>query len=301
MERLMKMVFRLCFALAMTAACATASAPANKVVVTQLPPLSIGIASYGGEEIAREDAQALQLYLTQKLGREVTAKTFASQGDLATAVAEGKVDLAWLPPFAFVDAQGKGKVTPLAKAVRHGMPFYRGVLFSKTSSKADSLKTLSGTKVAWVAKGSAAGYLFPRATIVQSGQKPEFKQENFVGDHTHVCKAVLDGEADVGATFADDRPNGEPMQIDGCVQALGKDAVKDLRIISVSAPIPNDVIAARPELPADDANRIRQFFLSIGGSSDDQKVLKDVFKADKFVEVGEDDFEPVKYAAEAAH
>lgn len=298
----MKMLFRACLALVLTTACATTSGSSEKIVVKALPPLTMGIASYGGEEIARDDTQALQLYLTQKLGREVTTTAYASQGDLAKAVAEGKVDLAWLPPFAFVDAQSKGAVTPLAKAVRHGMPFYRGVLFSKSTSKADSVKALSGTKVAWVAKGSAAGYLFPRATLVQAGLKPAnvFKQELFVGDHTAVCRAVLDGQADVGATFADDRPRGEAMQIDGCAQALGEDAVKALRIISVSSPIPNDVIVARPDFAAEDSARIRQFFLGMGTASDDQKVLKDVFKAERFVEVGEDDFEPVKFAAEAA-
>ena len=93
----MKRLFGICLAFVMASACATTSAPSNKVVVTALPPLSVGIASYGGEEIAREDTQALQNYLSQKLGRDVSTKVYNSQGELAAAVAEGKVDLAWLP------------------------------------------------------------------------------------------------------------------------------------------------------------------------------------------------------------
>ena len=41
----MKLWFRACFALLLSIGCASTQPPANKVVVTALPPLSIGIAS----------------------------------------------------------------------------------------------------------------------------------------------------------------------------------------------------------------------------------------------------------------
>ena len=85
-----------------------------------------------------------------------------------------------------------------------------------------TIQDLKGLNVAWVEQTSAAGYLFPRAALLQAGLKPAelFKTETFVGDHAAVCKAVLDGKADVGATYADDRGENA-MQIDGCVQSVG--------------------------------------------------------------------------------
>jgi phosphate/phosphite/phosphonate ABC transporter binding protein len=303
MEPTMKMLCRAVTALVVLVGCATTSGASSgsKVTVTSLPPLSLGLVSYSGAATASSDAQSLQTLLSQRLGRDVTTRVFPAEAELSSAVAAGTVDLAWLPPFAFVEAESKGKVTPIVKIARHGLPFYRGVLFVKSASKVSSLKDLQGLKAGWVEKNSAAGYLFPRAIIRQAGLKPAelFKREIFLGDHAAVCKAVLDGQVDVGATYADDRPKGQPVEIDGCVQASGAEAAKGLRVIATSAPIPNDVIAARPELPPADISRIREIFQGFKPTGDEQKILS-VFKAESFVEVGAEDFEPVRFAADAA-
>jgi phosphonate transport system substrate-binding protein len=294
-----------CSVLGLALGCATVDTPAperHAATASPVPPFSMGIASYGGAEIARADAQALETFLSEKLGRTVTIRTFSMEWELGTALAEGRLDFAWLPPFAFLDAQAKGDVKPLAQVVRHGLQYYRGVLFSRTDSRVDSAQKLAGSTVAWVAKSSAAGYLFPRAALAQAGFKPTalFKRELFSGDHTAVCRAVLTGEVDVGATFADDRPNGESMQIDGCVQGLGADKARELRIVGTSAPIPNDVIASRVGLWPADVDKLRQLFLKMAESDDGRAILQKVFKAEAFGDVKGDEIDAVRRAAEAA-
>lgn len=274
----------------------------KKITIKKLAPLSLGLLGYGGIEGARSDSDALQKYLASKLNREVTTRIFGDSEALSSALASGNVDLGWMQPFALVDAQKKGSVVPLVKAVRHGLPFYRGVLFTRADRKVEGgAKGLAGLKVAWVAKGSAAGYLFPRAGLVRAGLVPKklFKSEEFVGDHLAVCRAVLEGKVDVGATFADDRPNGEAMLIDGCKQSLGEDAAKELKIITTSAPIPNDVIAARPGLDPEEASRVKKAFLGLKADAEGLTIMA-VFRAEGFAEVGEEDFAPVRFAAEAA-
>jgi phosphate/phosphite/phosphonate ABC transporter binding protein len=275
-------------------------AASEKVVVKKLPPLSFGLTGYAGADEARSDAGALQAYLSQKLGRAVTTRVYPTPSALAAGLASGEIDLAWLQPFTLIEAQGKGPITPLVKAVRRGLPFYRGVLFTLADKNIDGLKGLKGLSVAWVDRSSAAGYLFPRAAIVQAGLSPAdlFKTETFRGDHVAVCRAVLEGSADVGATYADDRP-GAKMEVDGCSQSVGPDAAKKLKILDTSAPIPNDAIAARPGLDPAEMERIRKVFLGLRKDARGQPVLLGVFKAEGFDTVGAEDFTPVKFAADA--
>lgn len=282
---------------------ATSTAEPKKVTVRQLRPLSLGLVGYAGAEGARSDSEALHGHLSQKLGRGLTTRIFKDYDALATAVAKGDVDLAWLQPFAMVAAQKQGAVTPLVKAVRHDLPFYRGVLFTRSGGETfEGLKALKGLKVAWVEARSAAGYLFPRAALAQAGLEPGklFASEFFAGDHEAVCRAVLEGRADVGATFADDRPEGEPMRVDGCLQSVGAEASAGLRIVATSAPIPNDAIVARPGLELSEVSRMRGVFLELTGEATGRTLLEQVFKAQRFVEVGASDFDPVAYAAEVA-
>lgn len=279
-----------------------AGAQAGKLTVKKLAPLSLGLAGYTGAEAARADSEALQRYLSTRLHREVTTRVFGDSDALAAALASGAIDLGWMQPFTLVQAQAKGKIVPIAKAVRHGLPFYRGVIFAKTGAKIDGLKGLQGLKVGWVNAGSAAGYLFPRASLVHAGFVPKklFAKEEFLGDHASVCRAVLEGRIDVGATFADDRPAGETARVDGCQQALGLDAAAGLRIVATSAPIPNDAVAARPGLDAEDVTRVRQALLGLKADPEGRALLMAVFKAEDFDAVGAEDFEPVRFAIEAA-
>lgn len=285
------------------AAAGAAHAQPQKITIKKLAPLTLGLTGYGGAEGARADSEQIQKYLQAKLSREVTTRVFADAPALSKALASGEIDLGWMQPFTVVEALKAGRVEPLVKAVRHGLPFYRGVVFARADRKlAPGLKGLGGLSIGWVNETSSAGYLFPKAAFVQGGHSPAklLKKQEFLKDHSLVCRAVLDGKVDLGATFADDRPAGEKMVVDGCVQSVGAEEASKLQIVLTSAPIPNDAIVARPGLPADDAARIRKAFGELKADTDGRVLLGAVFKAEGFEDVGAEDFEPVKFAAEAA-
>jgi phosphonate transport system substrate-binding protein len=273
----------------------------KSVTIEKLRSLAFGITGYSGQEEARSNALTLQNFMTEKLGRDVVTRVYPNPAALAWGIAVGEVDFAWLQPLTLVEAQKQGTVTPIVKAVRHGLPFYRGVLFTTAEKKVQALSGLQGMTVAWVDPKSSAGYLFPRAAILAAGLKPAklFKSETFAGDHAAVCKAVSEGKVDVGATYADDRP-GSAMAIDGCLQSIGVDATKKLVIVTKSQPIPNDAIAARPGLDSVEIERVKKMFLELAKDPKGQRVMLSVFKATAFDNVGDDDFAPVRFAAESA-
>jgi phosphonate transport system substrate-binding protein len=272
------------------------------LTVKKLPSVRLGLTAYGGADAAAKDAELLRTRLGEVWGRDVTPQIFADYDSLAAALAQGKVDAAWMQPFAYVAAEKQGKVTPLVKMVRHGMPYYRGVLFARADKGITNVAGLARRTIAWVEPKSAAGHLFPRAALIQAGQAPSKLGlvESFAGDHKAVCQAVASGKADVGATFADDRGNGQPMQVDGCVQSLGAEEAKKLAIILKSPPIPNDTIAVRPGYDVEDADKLKSALLGMKQSDGGRELLTKVFKGEGFEEVAAEDFEPVRYAVEAA-
>ena len=264
---------------------------AEKVIVKTAPAaaLKLLVSSPLGHERAKADALKLAALFTEALHRPVHASVVGND-DLAKDLAAGKGDLGWLSAMQYVEAakQSQLKVAPVAKLIRGGLPFYRSVLFALKSSKLATPKDLKGKKIAFVREDSAAGYLLPRQVLLGAGlTAAELKQHGeFFGDHAAVCKAVAEGRAAAGATVSNDRAGGA---IAGCVETLGA-ASSGLRVLSISDPIPNDVIAVRPGFSSDDFAALRAVLLGLDKTPEGRAALADVFVSDAFVAGEDSDF-----------
>lgn len=286
---MLRLVFAVVLVLSSTVALAGPPPPPAK------KPLTFGISHPYGEAQATQAAALIGPYLTKALGSPVTVKVFPTYDELSDALATNTVDLAWITPLAFVQAAQKHRdVTALSKAMRasDGGLFYRSVFIVKADSKVTDLKGLSGKKVAWVNSLSASGYLFPRALMKEQGLEPDkhFGGQSFGGDHPAVCKAVRDGTADVGATFAAEPKEGAALEATGCADA---GPVSDFKVIASSNNLPNEVIAHSPEFPPTRVNDVMMAFGRMSLSPDGKKLLAEGFRAQGFGVAVEGDFDQV--------
>jgi phosphate/phosphite/phosphonate ABC transporter binding protein len=274
-----------------------AAAPAEKAGPAK--PISMGISQPYGPEQAQKAKTLIEPYLARELKTTVTVQIFPSYDELSAALAEGKVDLAWITPLAFVQASDKNAdVTALSKAMRAGGGglFYRSVFIVKKGNAAANIGDLKGKKVAWVNKSSTSGYLFPREMIKKAGFEPDsfFSGETMAGDHPSVCKAVKSGAADVGATFAQDPGDPKAMpKPDGCSDAGG--SLDDYKVIAATGAIPNEVIACRPDFAFDrkKMNAIIQTFGRMALNDEGKRLLKEAFRVDGWGIAIDGDFDPV--------
>lgn len=269
------------------AAPAATPAPA---AAAEVPALKLVLPSPLGVERAKEDAKVISAILTKTIGRAVTAEVVAGS-DIPKMLASGQADLAFVSAMQYVEASdlSKGKVAPAAKLVRGGLPFYRSVLFARADQKTlRTPKDLKDKKLAFVNEGSASGFQLPRLILLASGLTDAEirKQGSFLGDHAAVCKAVIEGRADAGATISNDRAGGA---IAGCAETEPT-RVAELRVIATSDPIPNDVVAVRPDLDAGSVQAVRNALIALDNSPEGKKALADVFTADGFVAADDSDF-----------
>jgi len=149
-------------------------------------PITLGIGKPNGEKLARRAQAELEPYLSKVMKRPVKVEILPDYDALSAALADGKVDIAWITPLAFVHAaQRRADVIAIAKAMRAGKLFYRAAFVVRPDSTARSLGDLAGKKVAYVSKSSSSGYLFPRALLSSQGKDPDrfFREAIFMGDY----------------------------------------------------------------------------------------------------------------------
>lgn len=254
--------------------------------------LTFGISQPYGPEAAEKVPALVEPYLAKALKGPVKVVRFTTPEELVDALAAGKVDLAWITPFAFVRATQKNSgVAALSKATRKGSLFYRAAYVVKAGSPLTSLASLKGKKVAFVSKTSTSGYLFAREMLSKENLNPDgfFGEEVFAGDHLAVCKAVREGKVDVGATFASEPAEGKEVLPTGCEDAP---PLSDFKVLASTGNLPNEVIAARDFFPPTRVNDVIAAFGRMDASPEGKKALE-AFRVDGWGVAVDGDFAPV--------
>lgn len=191
---------------------------------------------------------------SQVLSRRVVLRTYSTYARLVEAVSDGDVDLAWLPPIAYVRARRHACIELLATVERDGRPAYASALLAKPGV-VRAWGDLEGKRAAWVDNWSAAGYVIPRRMMRDHGVPPDLtlKSQGFVGGYDAVFDALDTGMADVGASFC---------QIDKNGAIVRRPWTEDLHVVAVSEPIPGDTFCAARTADALMVEDVRQALAS---------------------------------------
>ncbi len=209
--------------------------------------ICFGIALTTEPAATRARLDELCAALSSVLGLHVVGRGLWHYHRLLESMDAGEVDVGWLPPILALRAAARKRVVPIALPVRGGVASYSTALFTRPGSGITDVRDLAGVRAAWVDRQSAAGYLIIRAHLRALGVDLEhaFAADQFLGAHDAVARAVLDGEADVGATFVHigaGAPGAPAVTRAGWGSA-------PVRILAHAGPIPSDIIAATTRTP----------------------------------------------------
>jgi phosphonate transport system substrate-binding protein len=228
-----------------------------------------------------EALEALCRELGKLVGQPVKSAHPATYAELATGLERDRVQYAWMSPALLVLTDENTKIAPLLSAVRNDSIEYRSALFVDAASPFTELADLQGKTVAWVDTASAAGYLFPRVHLATRGFDATtfFGTELFLKSHAEVVRAVLDGRADLGATYAE-RPASGPIRRAGFLDAAPG---REVRVLEWTRAIPHDVIAGHGLLPKSEHRLFSNAILTLAERDDGRRLLQAAFHADRFM------------------
>jgi phosphonate transport system substrate-binding protein len=181
-------------------------------------------------------------------------------GESYAAVVEGLksrlIDIAWLGPVAYVQAQRAGAAEMLGVAVTGGESTYYAGIFVRADSKLASLRELAGKGVALGDVNSGSSFTYPIDMLLQAGVDPvrDLSAVRLAGSHSASLSALAAGQVDAAA-----------LSFESFAKAANSGAVdpKAFRVLGRSAPIPNPPLALSTALPSDLKQRLREAFANV--------------------------------------
>ncbi|MBZ0296279.1 MAG: phosphate/phosphite/phosphonate ABC transporter substrate-binding protein [Anaerolineae bacterium] len=245
----------------------------NPIQVYFVPSVEAQTITTGGEVMAQalKEATGLNFEVFVPTSYAATVEAMCAAPDSS---------MGFIPAAGYVIASNRCGVEVAAAAVRRGWPVYWAAYITRRDSGIHTFNDLAGKSWAYPDAGSTSGFVFPSVEFANAGIEPGERVE--AGGHNQVVLAVYNGEADFGTTFYSppvvpggawsigDLPEPYDLTVDesyigedgnlyvGDVQILdaranvretAPDVVDQVKIVRLSAPIPNDTLSFGPEFP----------------------------------------------------
>ncbi len=215
-------------------------------------------------------------------GYRVRAEVPTSYVATVEAMCAGRVDIAFLAPFAYVLANQKCGADVRLVSVRANLPFYKSQILYKADLNIKDLNDLRGKRFAFVTPASASGYLFPAALLKKRGIDPDrfFSQVLYAGGHDRVVLAIYTGSVDAGATF------GDEVFSDGRTTVIRQypDVNAKVKVLMYTDPIPNDTVSFRRDLPDEVKEKTTKALFRIAETAPGKESLDRLYQIQGFAD-----------------
>jgi phosphonate transport system substrate-binding protein len=232
----------------------------------------------------RERYQSLRNHLSEALGIPVNFTSLSRYGNIIEHFTKEKMDAAFFGSFTYALARHQIGVEPIARPVNlDGTSTYHGYLFVRKDSGIRKAADMQGKRFAFVDRATTAGYLFPLAYFKENGirdPRTHLGEAFFTGSHDAAITAVLNREADIGAsknTIFDQMATENPR------------IEKELLILASSNVVPQNCLAVRRDLEPELKKALKQALIDMGKTPEGNEALQS-FGARGFIETDDADF-----------
>jgi phosphonate transport system substrate-binding protein len=253
---------------------------ANPIEVYFVPSVEAGVITKGGEVMAAalKEATGLNFKVSVPTSYAATVEAMCAAPDKS---------IGFIPAAGYVIANNRCGVQVGAAAVRRGWAFYWAAYIVKRDSAINTFGDLKGKKWGYPDAASTSGFIAPSVELKAAGIEPG--EGVATGGHNQTVLAVYNGDVDFGTTFFSPPAMGknhapwsigdlpEPYDLSVSEPAVVKegetsklmvgdmqildaranvrdtapDIIQKVRILRLSAPIPNDTLSFGPKFPED--------------------------------------------------
>lgn len=243
--------------------------------------------------------------------------------------------IGFIPAQAYILGSDMCGIEVALKSLRFGYTEYWTQFIVPRDSDIQSIEDLNGKVWAYPETTSTSGFLVPSGIFATLGIEPSESFE--AGGHTATAQAIYDGSADFGTTFFSPAIDGErnvlwdgdPVNADvpdDLVEACALDAdgqivcgddfyprdarrniregapdvIQAVRIVTLSAPIPNDTLSYGPEFPEDLQNTINDALKTFAENDPEGFALAfDAYSWSGVADTNDADFDSIRALLEA--
>jgi phosphonate transport system substrate-binding protein len=237
-------------------------------------------------KIVRE-SQPLVKYLEKETGSRIELVVPTNYAAVVEAIANDRVDIAYLGGFTFVQASRRAGVLPLVQRERDQN--FHSVFITQPRSGINSLTDLKGHSFAFGDVNSTSGHLMPayfmRAANVDQGV---LAKALYTGGHDATALAVANGKVDAGAM--DELVFGNMMK-------SGKITTEQVRVFYTTPAFFDYVWAARKGLDPNLSDSFAGALLKLDASKPEHTVFLDLLNATKYLRADDSSYDKLRQAA----
>ena len=155
-------------------------------------------------------------HLAKAMGVEYDLVVTTDWAGIATALANGQADVAWMGPWGYVLANKEGDAQAIATVKYDGKPFYHAIIVGrpdlKISNWPDDAKGLS---ISFADRGSTSGWLVPTYWFKTKGIDPKtFFKYREGASHPANETAVANGQVDLATDYDPQSEQHDRTQFD---------------------------------------------------------------------------------------
>jgi len=256
---------------------------------TSQPQLRLAmIPSTDPGKIMRE-SEPLVKYLEKQTGSRVELVVPTNYAAVVEAIANDRVDIAYLGGFTFVQASKRAGVRPLVQRERDQN--FHSVFITQPGSSIHALADLKGHSLAFGDVNSTSGHLMPAFYMRAAGVDPgALGKTLYTGGHDATALAVANKKVEAGAM--------DELVLDRMLKS-GKVAASQVEVFYTTPAFFDYVWAARKGLDQKLSDDFAVAFLKLDASNTDNKVLLELLNATKYVRAEDASYDKLRQAARA--
>ncbi|MGI9045643.1 MAG: putative selenate ABC transporter substrate-binding protein [Burkholderiales bacterium] len=231
-------------------------------------------------------------YLEKETGMKIEWTPVTDYAAVVEGLAAGKIDLAWLGGFTFVQTRLKtGNAIPVAQRVEDEK--FTSKFIVPANSDVKDMKDLKGKTFAFGSVSSTSGHLMPRYFLQEAGIEPEkdFKRVAFSGAHDATVAWVASGKAEAGVLNA--------SVWDKLIES-GKADPKQVKVIATTPPYYDYNWTVRGDLDPALVKKITAAFLNLDPADPAHKAILDLQRATRFIPTKPENYKGIENAARSA-
>ena len=253
--------------------------PEAKLRVSMIPTTDPG-------GIARQSAPLID-YLHRETGATIELTVPTSYAAVVEALTSGKVDIAYLGGFTYVQASSRSSVTPLVQRLRD--KDFHSLFITQPDSAIHSLADLKGHTFAFGDVNSTSGHLMPSYYMREQNVDPAvIEKAIYTGGHDATALAVANRKVDAGAM--------DELVLQQMLKA-GKLTSSQIRVFYTTPAFFDYVWVARSGLDPSLAEKFSQALLKLNAADPADRPLLDLLHAEKYDLAHEIDYNRLRQAA----